>query len=269
MTDIPTPPRGRAMPRRRLATPRAISALVLREMATTHGRSPGGYIWAVLEPAAGIALLAMVFSAVVRSPPVGISFAMFYATGMVPFLLFNDVHGKIATCLMFSKQLLAYPTVTFVDAILARFILNTMTQLLVGYVIFTGCLMMFETRVTLDLPAIVLGFVMAAGLALGIGTLNAYAFTRFNVMQRLWSIIMRPMFLISGVIFPLHLIPQPYQDWLWWNPLVHVVGQMRGGFYPTYDASYVSVIYVMGISGGCLAMGLLLLRRNYQDLLSQ
>ena len=269
MVDQTSLPHGRGLPQRRFATLRCILALMLREMSTTYGRSPGGYVWAVLEPAGGIALLSIVFSAGFRTPPIGISFPMFYAAGMLPFLMYTDLHGKIATSLLFSKQLLAYPKVTFVDAIIARFMINMMTQILVGYVIFSGCLLLFETRTTLNLPVIVQAYALAAFLGLGIGVFNAYTFTRFNVMNRVWSIIMRPMFLISGVIIPLDFIPAPYSDYLWYNPLMHVTGLMRSGFYGTYEAAYVSVPYVMGISLVCMAMGLLLLRDQHQDLLTR
>ena len=68
---------------------RAIGALVLREMATTFGRSPGGWLWAVAEPVAVIALLSFAFSLAFRSPSLGTSFPLFYATGYLPFLLFR------------------------------------------------------------------------------------------------------------------------------------------------------------------------------------
>jgi capsular polysaccharide transport system permease protein len=246
---------------------RAVLALILREMATTYGRSPGGYVWAILEPAAGIALLSIVFAAAFRTPALGVSFPMFYATGMLPFTMFSDVQGKVALSLMFSKQLLTYPTVTFVDAMLARFLLNAMTQVMVGYIILVGCMMLFETRVTPDLPVIVLSYALAALLALGVGTLNCFLFSRFALMQRVWSILMRPMFLISGIFFLFETLPSTYQNILWYNPLVHVIGLMRRGFYPTYDATYVSVPYVAGISLVCMAAGLLFLRRHHRDLL--
>jgi capsular polysaccharide transport system permease protein len=246
---------------------RAVLALILREMATTYGRSPGGYLWAILEPAAGIALLSLVFAAAFRTPALGISFPMFYATGMLPFIMFTDVQGKVALSLMFSKQLLTYPTVTFVDAMLARFLLNVMTQMMVGYIILVGCMLLFETRVIPDLPVIVLAYALASLLALGIGTLNCFLFSRFALMQRAWAILMRPMFLISGIFFLFETLPPTYQNILWYNPLVHVIGLMRRGFYPTYDATYVSVPYVTGISLVCLATGLLFLRRHHRDLL--
>ena len=36
---------------------RTVVALMLREMATTYGRSAGGYAWAILDPVLGVTLL--------------------------------------------------------------------------------------------------------------------------------------------------------------------------------------------------------------------
>lgn len=261
-------PAPRAMPKRSFASLRAIGALILREMSSTYGNSPGGYMWAILEPVAGVTLLSLVFAAAFDGPPLGISFPVFYATGMMPFLLFTGVQSKVALALMYSKQLLAYPTVTFVDAILARFILNMITELLVAYIVLAGSLLLFENRVHADLPTIALAFGLTGFLALGIGTLNCFLFSRFPPMQQAWSIIMRPMFIISGVFILFETLPEPYASWLWWNPLVHLIGLMRRGFYNTYDASYVSVTYLCIVSLGCMALGLVFLRRYYRDFLN-
>ncbi|MGJ8609450.1 MAG: ABC transporter permease [Octadecabacter sp.] len=252
---------------RRFASLRTILALVMREMATSYGRSPGGYLWAIVEPAAGIALLSALFSLGFRSPAIGTNFAIFYATGLVPFLLFTTVSNKVAMSLLFSKPLMAYPRVTFMDAILGRFIVNLLTQLMVSYVVFTGILVLFETRTIPDIAGIALAMTMAASLALGVGTLNAVLFTAFPVWQQVWSILTRPLLLLSGVIFIFDNIPRPYDDYLWWNPVIHVVGQMRDSFYPTYDGSYISHVYVFGVSGITLLFGVLFLRRFHRDIL--
>jgi capsular polysaccharide transport system permease protein len=44
---------------------------------------------------------------------------------------------------------------------------------------------------------------------------------------------------------------------------------MRHGFYPSYDAVYVSPFYVFSISFVSLAMGLLFLRRYHRDILNE
>ena len=272
MTDStsasPLPP-GRAMRARRFRTGRTTLALMLREMTTTYGRSPGGYLWAVLEPIGAILILSMVFSLLLRAPSLGTSFLMFYATGYLPFTLYQSTANKVSRSIRFSKALLAYPGVTWLDAVLARFILNVLTQLTVAFLIFGGILAIVDTRTLLDYPAIAAAIALAAFVGLGVGTMNCFLLTRFPVWENVWSIVTRPLFLASGLFYLLEDLPPSAREILWWNPLIHVTGLMRTGFYPTYDASYVSVPFVCAVAGLMLTTGLLLLRRHIQDLLAQ
>lgn len=255
--------------RRAFASFRTISALVLREMSTTYGRSPGGYLWAVLEPVAGIALLSIIFSLALRNPSVGSNFQLFYATGVVPLTIFSVVSNRVAQALIYSRQLLAYPSVTFLDAILARFILNMLTQIMVAYVVFFGIMMIFDTKVIIKLPAIAGTIALSGAFALGVGILNCFLFTRWQLWQQAWSILTRPLFIISCVFMVFDDLPSWAREWLWYNPIVHLVGMMRYGFYSTYHASYVSVGYVLGVSALCAVTGLILLRWFQYSLLDR
>lgn len=254
---------------RSFASLRSISALILREMTTTYGRSPGGYLWAILEPVAGIALLSFIFSLTPMQPPIGTNFQLFYATGLVPLNIFTSLSGRVAQSIAFSRQLLAYPTVTFMDAILARFLLNFLTQTMVAYLIFAGLMIFFDTKVIIRLPYIAAALALCGVLALGIGTLNCFLFTRFPMWAQIWSIMMRPIFLISCLFVPFDTMPSWSRDWLWYNPIVHLVGMLRHGFYATYHATYVSTGYVVGLSAVCMVFGVLLLRRFQYSLLQR
>jgi capsular polysaccharide transport system permease protein len=252
---------------RRFRTVRNVFALMLREMATTYGSSPGGYFWAVFDPAAALIVFSVVFSYALSVPPIGNSFPLFYATGYLPFMLFNDVANKMATSITFSRPLLAYPAVTFLDALIARFLLNVLTHMMVGYIVFTVLILVAGARTELDLPAILLGVAMGSMLGIGVGTLNCYLMSSFFIWERAWQLATRPLFLISGVFFMFGALPQKAKDVLWYNPLVHVIGMTRSGFYANYDASYVSVTYVAIISVVTFALGLLLLWRHHLYLL--
>ncbi|AZV80696.1 sugar ABC transporter permease (plasmid) [Parasedimentitalea marina] len=251
----------------RLSSGRAITALMLREMSTTYGRSPGGYLWAVLEPAAGIALLVAIFSAGFRSPPMGTSFALFYASGMLPFTMFNDITNKMAQTIPFSRSLLEYPRVTFLDALLARYLLNALTHLIVHSIVVGAILLVTDASTTFDFTSIVFAYVLALSLAAGFGSLNAFLVLAYPLWQTIWSILTRPLFLISAIFFVFDDVPRPYSDFLWYNPLIHVVGQMREGFYPFYSPNYISPIYIFLVSGITCILGLFLLRRYHQDFL--
>lgn len=267
-SDFPAPQKPIAgRPRQSFAGMRTVIALMLREMATTYGRSPGGYIWAVVEPVAGIFLLSLIFSAFVRSPALGVSFPIYYATGMIPFISYMAISGKVAASLMFSKPLLAYPRVTYVDAIAARFLTNVLTEVMVTYIVFTALLLIYDDHTSINLPVVALAVLLASVLALGVGTLNCFLTTLFPAWQRAWSILMRPLMLVSCIFFLFETVPQPYRDWLWFNPLIHIVGLMRRGFYPGYDADYVSISYVLILAGVFTMVGLVFLRRYHRDLL--
>lgn len=251
---------------RRFASLRAIGALILREMQTSHGRQSGGYFWAIAEPAGGIVLLTIIFSVAFREPPIGNSFAMFYATGMVPFLGYLDMSSKVAGAVRYSASLLAYPAVTFMDALLGRIAFNSMTQIMVATVIFATIYLTADTRTDPQIDLIAIAMAMILVTASGVGVMNCFLFEAFTWWQPLWSILMRPFFLLSCIFFIFDDVPQPYQDWLWWNPLIHIIGQMRAAFYPGYGGGYVSHLYVFGLGLGLFALGLALLARYHRDL---
>lgn len=247
---------------------RAITALMLREMSTRYGRSPGGYIWAVLDPLGTILLLSLAMSFLVTIPPLGVSFVLFKATGMMPFGMYGSLSGAASSAISFSRPLLRYPGVTWIDALLARVVMNFLTTLLVAVLIFGGILLWSDTRTLLDLPKILLAITLAALFGTGIGVCNIFFFMRFPAWEHTWAILNRPMLLASGVLFLYETMPRMVQEVLWYNPLVHIISLMREGFYPMYHADWVSVPFVLISALVPLAAGLLLVRHHHVDLLN-
>jgi len=194
---------------------------------------------------------------------------LFYATGYLPFSLFNQTASKVSKSIRYSRQLLNYPGVRYTDAILARFLLNFLTHMMVFYIVMTGTYLVFDLTPFLDPPAIVLSFALAGLLGLGVGAANCFLMSMFPLWDSLWSILTRPLFLLSTVLYTFEQVPAAYQDVVWYNPLVHIVGLMRRGFYPTYDAPYVAPLYVLGISLVLLGFGLVFLNRYYREILNQ
>lgn len=254
---------------RRFPTMRAIIALLLREMATTYGRSPGGYAWAVLEPVAALAVLSIAFSIAFASPALGSNFPLFYATGYLPFMMYSQVSAKVGLAIQFSRPLLFYPAATYSDAIFARWILGIFTHLSVFAIVFTGIVVGFDLHPILDLLVMANAFAMAALLALGLGALNCFLSMMFPVWVQVWAIINRPLFIISGVFFLPENLPPGIRDLMWFNPLTHVIAEIRKGVYATYDASFVSPVYVYSVALGTFVLGLVFLNRYNRFILNQ
>lgn len=239
---------------------RVLFALVMREMTTRFGKSSGGYLWAVVEPVGMIALLSFVFLQIARTPPLGQSFPLFFATGFLVFQTWREIASNIGAAIRGNRPLLAFPRVTLIDTLLARFLLQLITSLFVGAVVLGGLIAYDGDNVALDVAPILTSIAFTALLGLGIGTLNAVLFIFFSIYERIYGIITRPLFLISGVFFTYENMPFNVQNVIWWNPLIHLTGYFRTGIYPIYEADYVSLIYVLVFALAPLFIGLLLLR---------
>ena len=82
-------------------------------------------------------------------------------------------------------------------------------------------------------------------------------------------VVLGPLFLVSGIFYTYDSVPPAFQRVLIWNPLVHIIGVMRSGFYGTYDTHYVSYTYVLGVSLGLFVIGAWLMRRHASFLIEQ
>lgn len=249
---------------------RSVVALMLREMVTRYGGTPGGYLWTIAEPVGGIAMMVIVFTVglKLRTPALGINFPLFFATGMLTLNVYQGIMTAVQRSLSYSRPLLLYPGIGFVEAILARFLLEFLTRLVVIYVVLGGILLGFETRVILDLPPILAALGLAALLGLAMGCLNAYLLPTFPLWESVWGILTTPLTLASGIFFIYEGLPEIGQDVLWYNPLMHVTGLMREGFYPTYDPTYISPVYVgvwILVPG---FLGIMLLRKHHRRILN-
>jgi len=215
---------------------------MVREMATSFGRSSLGYLWAILEPIGIIVVFTLAFSIIFKQPPLGTSFPLFYATGYLPFGIYNTAQSKISVALTQNKALLFYPAVTYTDVILARFALISLTELTVSVLLFTGLMVHAGVTVVPNLPYVFAALGMALFLGTSVGLMNATLFEIFPSWRTIWKILSR------------------IQSILWWNPLVHIIGTLRVGFFPEYEGSYISWLYVVMLSLSLMTLGLVNLR---------
>lgn len=248
----------------RFRTLRTVTALMLREMGSTYGRSPGGYLWAILSPVGAIVVMSLAFSLLVRSPSLGTSFMLFYATGFLPFSFYLVMSQKIGMAVRYSRPLLAYPGVTWMDAVLARFFLNVLTEAMIFCIVMFGVFAIVDAHAVIDPMPIIVGLALAMLTGLGVGLINCLLIGYAPVWDQVWSIINRPLFIASGIFFIYEDMPPLVQNILWWNPVLHATAWVRTGFYPSYHASFVSLTYGFGVALVMIALGMVLLRQGYR-----
>lgn len=232
-------------------------ALIVREMTTRYGNKFGGYMWAILDPVLFVTILTIIFSAVAHMPPLGRSFPLFFATGYATFYIYRSLMEQIGLSVRVNLPLLSYPVVRPIDTIVARAVLQVITLFLVNLILFGGLFLITDIDRVNWWP-IMLGSIIAAGLGIGVGTANVVWFNLSSTYEQVWMIVNRPAFIVSGVFFLPESIPMPFREILLWNPLVHIIGLVRTGFYPTYRATYINMPYIVGLAIFSLVFGLIL-----------
>jgi capsular polysaccharide transport system permease protein len=234
---------------------RVVAALLVREMSTRFGSNPGGYIWALVDPVANIAILSALFGAIARAPALGTSFPLFFATGFLCFQYYQATVTYVNFAVRANKALLNYPNVAPIDTVMARYILQFGTTTMVSVVVLGVVLMTMRAPPSLHWPPIFEAIVLASLLGLGNGLLNNAMFTRFPIYEKLFTIINRPLYFMSGVFFLADAIPHPYREVVMMNPLVHVIMLFRQGFYPEYRAAAIDLGYLYGWVGILMFFG--------------
>ncbi|MFM7655769.1 MAG: ABC transporter permease [Paracoccaceae bacterium] len=248
---------------------RIITALILREAASRFGNTTGGYLWSFAEPVAGILLLSVAFSYLLASPPIGDSFFLFYTSGVVPLLFFNALSSALAQSVTANKGLLTYPIVSVLDVIVARSLLETLTYGAVFSIIVVVTVQMDDIDLRPDLLQIIAALLLVGLLGMAVGMTNCILFLYFPMWRNIWRILTRPMLIISGVMFTYDSMPQELQHWLWFNPVLQIIGLMRGGIYASYNDSYVSIVYIVLLSAMLIAVSGYFIRMEQSRLIQQ
>ena len=107
-------------------------------------------------------------------------------------------------------------------------------------------------------------------LGLGVGTLNCVIFGFWPTWRNIWNVLTKPLFIISGMFYTFESLPPQAQAVLWYNPLIHAVGLIRGRLLRRLRAATTSRRSTCSaIAGSLFVIGAYLLRRHASALLER
>ena len=235
---------------------RVIAALFLRETRSTFGSSSFGYLWAILTPTLGVALLVIIFSFASRQPPFGQSLALFFATGFLSYEFYNKLTQSIMSSTDANRALLLYPIVTPLAAVAARFFLITITYFIIMCLFYWGLILLKLAEYPSYPIQLCYAFIAIGLLGLSIGLVNISLMNVWSEWRFIWQIINRPIFFISGIFFIPSLLPEYVLRYLKWNPVLHLIEWVRSAYYPNYDSRVLDIGYLFSVTFLFIAVGL-------------
>ncbi|HBI2854066.1 TPA: ABC transporter permease [Escherichia coli] len=246
----------------------SVKALFFREIKTRFGKFHLGYLWAILEPISHLLLLLIIFGYILHRTMPAISFPIFLVNGIIPFIVFSNITKRSVGAIEANKSLFNYRPVKPIDTVIARAFLEMCIYMCV-YIIIMFIIWLSGESFKIVNPLLLLSiWVLLLVLSFSIGIIFMVIGHSFQEMQKFIPILMKPLYFLSCVMFPLHVIPRQYWTYLLWNPLVHIVELSREAVMPGYICEGVSMNYLLIFCLVSLFIGLGLYKISEEDMLT-
>ncbi|MEM9282211.1 MAG: ABC transporter permease [Verrucomicrobiota bacterium] len=240
-----------------------VFGLFVRECKTRLGPGNFGIIWTLLKPLMSVLVIGILLAPFMGRSAAGIPYAMFLLLGFLPFELFGGIVNSSLTAFTANQGLIVHRKVRPTDPIYARVLFELVVTVL-AFLIFLGlATFIFDATPTFSDPMKIFGAFLAVTLmGTGLGFFSAVSSHRHKDMEKLIPNILRPMFFLSCVIYPLEVIPNNFQKYLLANPFVHVHESLRVSLYPHYRTGDVNVIYPIAVGLAVFWFGMAFYRVN-------
>lgn len=239
-----------------------IFALIIRELKTRFGANRLGYFWAVAEPVAQVAIMGLIFTLLGRTSIANIPVALFLFSGILPFKMFSKLLPQLSQAVNANKGLLSYRQVNAIDPVIARVIIEVTTFLVVYLIVFGFMGWLGFQVIPQNLLELLLASILLCIVAIGLGLMLCSAMTYWKDTEKLVSMVMQPMFFVSGIFFCAPMIPAQYWYLFDWNPIFHALELSRDAFFHQYQTPVGSFEYLGLWALFCFCGGLAVFHHN-------
>ena len=239
---------------------RVLVALMLRDVKTRFGGSEWGFLLAIVWPLSHIGILLLINAGAGRVVPYGDSAALWFATGIVPFMAFSYMSRFIMYGIVMNRPLLLFPRVKITDILFARAIVEALSA---GCVVLILAIIFWADGIDfMPLNPAQACFALGASMLLGLGAgvINAIIAAAYPIWITGYSLFTIFLWLSSGVFYVASALPETLRYPLSFNPIVHGVEWMRSAYYEGYSGSFLDKAYIIWFALSLLSVGLLLER---------
>ncbi len=233
-----------------------MGAVILRDMRTRFFNHGLGFALVPLWPFVHIGVLIVIRTVTDRIAPYGDSTAVFYATGLVPTLMFSYVSRFMGLSLVMNKPMLSFPAVHIIDVMMARACLELAGACITLSLMVSVLWLSGQNPFPVDLNEAIFCYFATMLLAVGCGTLVGIASLVMPIMVTIYALVIIILYLSSGTLFVASNLPVGIGEALAFNPLLVCVEWMRTAFYASYSDRLVDKLYVLAWGVSTLTAGL-------------
>lgn len=245
-------------------------ALFLREMVARLGVSRAAWLWLLAEPVVHILFILVLFTVVRMRVVPGADVAVWLMVGIAGFFTARNVFQRSTEAINANSALFAYRQVLPVDTVIVRAAVEVFIGLAVAALLMVGLGLGGHDVIPHDPLTALLALMGLCLCGLGLGFVLAVVRELAPELGKVLGLLFTPLYFISGVLFPVLLVPAPYRETFFYNPFAHGLELIRGGFFPLYHvAPEASLAYLYGFALVTVFIGLLVQVRYAVQLRAQ
>jgi lipopolysaccharide transport system permease protein len=235
-------------------------AWTVRTVRARYQQSVLGGVWAVLQPAATVAIFTIIFTRFVPIDTGGIPYVVFSYSAMVPWMLFSTSITDMVDSLVVNMNLIGkiyFPReVLPLAALLAR---------LLDFIIAESILIVL--MIYYQMPVFITGWLLLPFilfiqlvLALGIGFLGAALNVFYRDMRHLFVLVLQLWLYASPIIYPVTAVPERFQTLYFLNPMAGIIEAYRAVLlYEQMPGTYLGLSAIISLL--ILVIGYLFFKR--------
>lgn len=246
-------------------------ALFQRELKARVGGRWLGLFWVFLEPLAHVAFMMAIYTFVRHRIVPGMPVPIFLITGVIPFVVFRSLSTRLMASVDNNRGLFGYRQVKPIDPVIARGALETLLYTVVYAVSLAVLGWFFDLQWWPAKPLELMATsAVIAMQGFGLGLVLVVLTDDVSQVRILIRLMFMPLYMMSGVIFPVRTLSQDTIDVLAWNPLLHLIEMSRSFFTPEYPLfQHANLTYPASTAVVTLAVGLALYRVRRQQLMAR
>ncbi len=229
--------------------------MILRDVRTRWGSTPA-YVITFLFPLVHVFALVGIWVAVGRLAPYGESNILWFATSMIPFITFSYVSRFLIIHVIHNKIVLAFPIFKMTDIIFSGLILEVFNIAVFVFIVCTILWFMDVNFYPFDIRQAVFAIGASILLGLGAGIFNALIGLMFPMWVTGYFLMIIVIWITSGVLFLPSALPEKFLNFLYFQPVMHLVEWMREAYYPGYNSPVLDKQFVLGYSLFLISAGL-------------
>ena len=247
-----------------------VDGLIYRELKTRITKTGFGIVGIFIEPVAVMLIFVFIFS-LIRAANRTLDTGLFLLSGIVLFTLFNQIAIRSVNAMKANEPLFIYKPIKPIDTVIARTLIEAALYSIVFIFVSVSIFYFKEEFILNDFPLMVVSFICLSLTSFGIGLFLMVLGHYYPLVIQLVPVLIRPLWLMSGIFFSIKDLPSRIIPLLSWNPILQAIELTRHSFSLNYiiDENIVSLKYLISFTFSTLCFGLWIYTKNEKRLLTR